>query len=77
MAGFLHGSRNTILAAYDELKADDLVRGRHGAGIEVTAGSPFPDVTVFVLRRVIRDANYPSKVLILADPDGNPLYLSL
>jgi DNA-binding GntR family transcriptional regulator len=51
MAGLLGVSRNTVLAAYDDLAADDLVRGRQGAGMRVTASAPFPDVSLFALRR--------------------------
>ena len=76
MAGLLGVSRNTVLAAYDDLAANDLVRGRHGSGMRVTGGAPFPEVTLFALRRVMHEASYPAKVIGLADQDGNPLYIN-
>jgi DNA-binding transcriptional regulator YhcF (GntR family) len=36
MARWLAVVRNTVLAAYDDLAADDLIRGRRGAGMLVT-----------------------------------------
>ena len=39
MAGLLDVSRNTVVAAYDELAADDLARGERGSGMrELTHG---------------------------------------
>ena len=68
-------SRNTVLAAYEELAADDLVRGEPGSGMRVNRGSPMPALSLSGLRQVIREANFPARTLVLADPDGNPLYL--
>jgi DNA-binding transcriptional regulator YhcF (GntR family) len=76
MAGFLDVSRNTVLAAYDDLAADDLVRGMRGSAMRVIGRAPFPEVTLFALRRVMREASYPARILGLADPDGNPLYIN-
>jgi len=75
LAKLLRVSRNTVLAAYDDLVADDLIRGQIGAGMRVKAGIPTPGVTLFGLHHVIHAAHYPAKVLALADPDGNPLYI--
>jgi len=76
MAGLLGVSRNTVLAAYDDLAADDLVRGRQGAGMVVTSSAPFPDVSLFALRRVMREASYPAKLAAFTDPNGNQLYIN-
>jgi DNA-binding GntR family transcriptional regulator len=76
MARMLGVSRNTVLAAFDDLAADDLLRGERGAGMWVRNGAPAPEVTWFGLRRVIRASGYPARVVSLADPDGNPIYLS-
>jgi DNA-binding GntR family transcriptional regulator len=76
MARLLGVSRNTVLAAFDDLAADDLLRGERGAGMRVRNGAPVPEVTWFGLRRVIRSAGYPARVVALADPDGNPIYLN-
>jgi len=75
LARLLGVSRNTVLAAFDDLAADDLLRGEKGAGMRVRNGAPAPEVTWFGLKQVIRAAGYPAKVVELADPDGNPIYL--
>ena len=75
MARLLGVSRNTVLAAFDDLAADDLLRGEKGAGMRVRNGTPAPEVTWFGLKQVIRAAGYPARVVELADPDGNPIYL--
>ncbi len=71
-AKFLGVSRNTVLAVYEELAADGLIRGSQGAGMYVCAGAP----TQQGWRQVIRAAHYPSRTAQLPDPDGNPLYLN-
>jgi GntR family transcriptional regulator/MocR family aminotransferase len=73
LARALGVSRNTVLTAYDELKARGLVCGRRGAWIRVAATA---GVQGFDLRQVMRDAQYPSRTVTLRDPDGNPLYVS-
>ncbi len=75
MARLLRVSRNTVLAAYDELAADGLVRGERGSGMRVWHGALFPETSLMALRGVIRAAGYPARVLPAEDPDGNPLYL--
>jgi len=75
LARLLGVSRNTALAAYDDLAADDLIRGERGAGMTVHRSDRAPDVSWFGLRQVIRAAGYPAKVLALEDPDGNPMYI--
>ena len=72
MAGLLCVSRNTVLAAYEDLAAEDLVRGEHGSGMRITRRNE----KIFGLRQVIRAAGYPARVLALTDPDGNPLYIN-
>jgi len=76
LARLLGVSRNTVLAAFDDLAADDLLRGERGAGMRVQNGAAVPEVTWFGLKRVIRTSGYPAKVVELSDPDGNPLYLN-
>jgi GntR family transcriptional regulator/MocR family aminotransferase len=58
LAGALDVSRNTVLAAYDELTARGLIRGHRGAGMRVTAAA---GVRRFSVRRVLRDAQYPAR----------------
>ena len=73
MARVLGVSRNTVLAAYDDLAADALIYGKRGAGMQVGgAGRGRP---LLGLRHVIRAAGYPARVLAFTDPDGNPLYI--
>ena len=74
MARLLGVSRNTVLAAFDALASDDLLRGERGAGMRVQSGRA-PEVSWFGLKEVIRASGYPAKVVALADPDGNPIYL--
>lgn len=75
MARLLGVSRNTVLAAYDDLAADDLVRGERGAGMRVNGAAQLDGSgpTWFRLRDVIRASGFPARVLALEDPDGNPL----
>ena len=75
LARLLGVSRNTVLAAFDDLAADDLLRGEKGAGMRVRNGAPAAEVTWFGLKQAIRAAGYPARVVELADPDGNPIYL--
>lgn len=70
LARCLGVSRNTVLMAYDELVARGLVRGRRGAGMYVSVPAT---VSGFDLRSVLRDAQYPSRTIVLHDPDGNPI----
>jgi DNA-binding GntR family transcriptional regulator len=76
MARLLGVSRNTVLAAYDDLAADDLVCGETGAGMRVSGSAPARNGMLFGLGHVIRAANYPARTLALADPDGNPIYVN-
>jgi DNA-binding transcriptional regulator YhcF (GntR family) len=76
MARFLRVSRNTLLTAYDELVADDLIQGERGAGMRVIADAPPQGIARVVLDHVLREAQYPARVMPLTDPDGNPIYLN-
>jgi DNA-binding transcriptional regulator YhcF (GntR family) len=64
-------SRNTVLAAYEELTARGLVRSRRGAGIYVSGS-----VADFDPRRIMREAQYPTRSIAIRDQDGTPLYLT-
>lgn len=75
LARLLGVSRNTVLAAYDELAADGLIRGRRGAGMVVaTAGAGLARVPASW--RVLRDAQFPSRTLYVADQDGTIIALT-
>jgi GntR family transcriptional regulator/MocR family aminotransferase len=64
-------SRNTVLAAYDDLAAAGLIETRAGSGTRV----PGPG-NVFAPPRVLRDAQYPVRTLRIRDLDGGSLYLN-
>jgi GntR family transcriptional regulator/MocR family aminotransferase len=74
LSKLLNVSRNTVLAAYEELTADGLIQGYPGAGMFLCVRSAPIDRKG--LSRAIRAAHYPSRTLPVPDPDGNPLYLN-
>lgn len=75
MARLLGVSRNTVLAAYDDLAADGLLRGERGAGMLVNRTGNGSRPAWFGLQHVIRAASYPARVITFTDADGNSLYL--
>jgi GntR family transcriptional regulator / MocR family aminotransferase len=70
LAAVLGVSRNTVLAAYDELVSNDIIEGSQGSGMRVKGAVRIPAVN---LPNVMRAARYPVRVVFLNDPDGNPL----
>jgi GntR family transcriptional regulator/MocR family aminotransferase len=71
MARKLGVSRNTVLAAYDELASEGVIAGRIGSGTIVRAGvRPRLDAG-----RLLRDAHYPADAMRFRDSEGNPVYL--
>lgn len=72
MAQLLGVSRNTVLRAYDDLAADGLIEGEQGSGMKVRARN-VADLSFANLRRLVAESGYPSRVLAIEDPDGNPL----
>jgi DNA-binding transcriptional regulator YhcF (GntR family) len=72
MAKLLGVSRNTVLAAYDDLAADGLTRGERGSAMRINTRAH----RMSGLRHIIRAAGYPARALALADPDGNPLTIN-
>jgi DNA-binding transcriptional regulator YhcF (GntR family) len=73
LARALRVSRNTVLTAYDELKARGLIAGRRGSGMRVVSAS---GARGFDLRRLLREAQYPARTIAVTDPDGLPLYVT-
>ena len=72
-------SRNTVLAAYDDLAADGLIQGQHGSGMHVSMefsskrnSTPSPTN----IGSLLREAQYPAHTFFIADQDGTPLYLT-
>jgi DNA-binding transcriptional regulator YhcF (GntR family) len=72
LAAILSVSRNTVLTAYEDLVADNLVSGKRGSATRIDT----PADATLGLRHVIRAAGYPARVLALTDPDGNPLAIN-
>lgn len=73
MAKLLGVSRNTVLAAYDELVADGLIEGERGSGMRVVGGVGLRAVNH---DSILRQAQYPERTAAVSDPDGNPIYLN-
>ena len=74
LASLLGTSRNTVLAAYDELVARGLIEARRGSGTRVPSAArsrwgfgPLP---------MLRDAQYPAHTLKVVDMDGASLYIT-
>jgi len=67
-------SRNTVLAAYEDLASEGVIAGRTGSGtmvVAMPAAAPMrPDP-----RRFLRDAGFPTDAVKFRDPDGNSLYV--
>ena len=72
LARMLGVSRNTVLVAYENLAAADLIRIAPGSGARVGDSSP---VTLPRVACVLAAAMYPEIVTLLDDPDGNLFYL--
>ncbi len=75
LAKILGVSRNTVLAAYEDLAADGLIRGESGSGMHVNGSFQTGGSSSWV-RDVVRTAMYPERVVTVADPDGNSLYVN-
>jgi GntR family transcriptional regulator/MocR family aminotransferase len=85
LARLLGVSRNTVLAAYDDLAADGLIQPRRGSGMVVasrlTAGAlaqaaDEQGMRALDPRRMLRQAQYPARTVAFVDQDGTPLYLA-
>lgn len=72
LARMLGLSRNTVLIAYESLAAEDLIRSERGSRTRVNNWVP---VVLPTTARLLHEAQYPERITLLGDPDGNPLYL--
>jgi GntR family transcriptional regulator / MocR family aminotransferase len=79
MARMLGVSRNTVLAAYETLSLEGLIRGRVGSGTRVCTQARW---LVRLLAasdperiRRLRESGFPLDVVAFRDPDGHALYL--
>ena len=74
LAQMLGVSRNTVVLAYEELISHGLIEARHGSGMTIVAPGT-STIGSFDARRLLRDAQYPSRTLAVADPDGTAVRL--
>jgi GntR family transcriptional regulator/MocR family aminotransferase len=70
LAALLGVSRNTVLAAYDELTADGVLEGQQGSGMRVAGEAMVPRLD---LDAILRAAHFPARLVLLEDPDGNSI----
>jgi DNA-binding transcriptional regulator YhcF (GntR family) len=75
MARILQVSRNTVVAAYEELVAAGLISAFPGAGMRANAPAPLSGMSSAGARRLLDEAHFPTNVAPIEDDDGNPLYL--
>lgn len=75
LAPLLGISRNTVLAAYDELAASGLIEARRGSGTRVPR-QPRASAPPLAPLQVLRDAQYPARTIGIVDMDGGSIYLS-
>lgn len=73
LARALGVSRNTVLTAYEELKARGAIAGSQGAGMRVVTRY---DGREAIARSLRLDAQYPVRGFAIADADGNPITIS-
>ena len=69
-------SRNTVIAAYEELTALNLIEGLEGSGTRVIAAPrkrvpvPLPDWPI-----LLRESRYPRRAVHFSDTAGNNMYV--
>jgi GntR family transcriptional regulator / MocR family aminotransferase len=72
LSGLLGVSRNTILAAYDDLVAEGLVDTKPGSGLWVANAGQAPS---FDVQDLLRAAHYSTRFVRFVDPDETPIEL--
>jgi DNA-binding GntR family transcriptional regulator len=65
-------SRNTVVNAYEMLSAEGLVTGAVGSGTRVSTSVRRRKLD---LRSILRESHFPTDLLPVSDPDGNPLVI--
>jgi DNA-binding GntR family transcriptional regulator len=74
-------SRNTALAAYDELIADGLLVSQRGSGTRIAESKESLERTTsfrparWSWAQLLRESQFPTRTVSFSDPDGNALYL--
>jgi GntR family transcriptional regulator/MocR family aminotransferase len=64
-------SRNTVIMAYEELRAMGLITSVQGSRTRVTGGGKLPGLKR--LRELVKGSGYPSKARVAGDPDSMPI----
>ena len=75
LSSVLRVSRNTVLAASEELAARGLIEARHGSGTRVPADRRAASAAR-ASQNVLRAAQYPARTVAFADLDGASLYVN-
>jgi GntR family transcriptional regulator/MocR family aminotransferase len=72
LATYLGVSRNTVVAAYDELASQGLIEARQGSGVYVRGASSKPRG----IEAIAKAACFPSRQIVIADLDGNSIAMN-
>jgi len=75
LARMLGVSRNTIVIAYEHLVARGLIEGQPGSGMTIVATRPESSRPLEPWR-LLREAQYPRRTVVVADPDGTAIHLT-
>lgn len=84
LAKYLSASRNTVLEAFDRLKAEGYLIGRVGSGTRVARPQPHTylselprlmAVRTKPFRQIVRESLYPANTACLQDSEANRIYL--
>lgn len=76
MSKLLGVSRNTVITAYEALASDGLICSEPGSGMSISSTRTTNGLLSMNLPKLIREAQYPTRTVPFADPDGNPLSLN-
>ena len=77
LAKLLKTSRNTVLAAFEDLASEGLIENEPRTGVRVSRRVSAPALTLFGLRATVRAAHFPARTQPFQDPDGNALYFNV
>jgi DNA-binding transcriptional regulator YhcF (GntR family) len=70
LAAQLEVSRNTVIAAYEDLRAQGLLQSRTGSGTFTRKRA----AGLLTRADLVRDSHYPFAAKSFRDPDGNVVY---
>jgi GntR family transcriptional regulator/MocR family aminotransferase len=72
LAEYLGVSRNTVLAAYDELASRGMVETRQGSGVYACGARTRPRK----IEAIAKAAGFPSRQIAIQDLDGNSIAIN-